>query len=206
MGRKAQQPAGRRGHIRLAHQGFADKETARAGGGQAVEICGSADPAFGDDDAVRRHFRRQGFGGAQIGFERLQVAVVDADQPHRKAQGAVELGAVMDFGEHIETELGGGRRQLSGRCIGQRRHDQQDAVGPDAPAFQDLIRVEDEILAQHRQTDRLARRGEVVIAALEIGHVGQHRQAAGAARRIGAGERSADRNPSGSDRRWARPS
>ena len=87
----------------------------------------------------------------EIGPQGLQVAVVDADHSHTELQGAIQLGPVVHFHEHVEAELGGGRRQLVRHRIGQRRHDQQDAIGPDPAAFDDLIRVEDEILAQDRQ-------------------------------------------------------
>ncbi len=103
-----EQAARRRGDIGLAHQGFADQETARAGRGQAVEIVGAANAALGDDDAVGGHLPRQPFGRAEIDRQGLQIAVVDADQPHAEQQGALELRPIVDFDQHVEPVLGGG--------------------------------------------------------------------------------------------------
>ena len=59
---------------------------------------------------------------------------------------------------------------------------------PMRAAFDHLVGVDDEILAQHRQAGGGARRDQILVAALEIGRVGQHREAGRAARLIGAGE------------------
>ena len=110
---QAQQPASGRGDIGLAHQCLADQKAARTRGGEAVEVGGGADPAFGDDDAVRRHLRRQPFGGAEIDRQRLQIAVVDADQPRVESEGAVELGPIVHLDQHVEADFGCRRRQLA---------------------------------------------------------------------------------------------
>ncbi len=107
----------------------------RAGRGEAVEIVGAANAALGDDDAVGGHLRRQPFGGAKIDREGLQIAVVDADQPHPEQQGAFQLGLIVNFGQHIEPVFGRGGGQLAGRGVRQRRHDQQHAIGADRDGF-----------------------------------------------------------------------
>ena len=70
----------------------------------------------------------------------------------------------------------------------ERRHDQEHAVGAEGAGFDDLIGIEHEVLAQRRQIDGSAGGGEILVAALEIGLVGQDRQAGGAAALVGAGE------------------
>ena len=55
--------------------------------------------------------------------------------------------------------------------------------------FRHLIGVEHEILAQHRQRGRRARRHHEIEMALERGRVGQHRQAGRAAGLIGPRQR-----------------
>src|SRR6516162_9581219 len=52
-------------------------------------------------------------------------------------------------------------------------------------AFKDLVGVEDEVLAQHRQFSAAAGCAQILVTALEIGGIGQHREAARAPRRIG---------------------
>src|SRR5690606_15883196 len=52
-----------------------------------------------------------------------------------------------------------------------------------------LVRVDDEVLAQHRQRTGSARLAQVAVAALEEIDVGEHRQAGGAAGLVAAGDR-----------------
>src|SRR5690606_37683990 len=61
------------------------------------------------------------------------------------------------------------------------------AIGTEAARFHDLVRVDGEILAQHRQRARAARLLQERIAALEEIHVGQHRKAGRTAGLVGAG-------------------
>ena len=184
--RQAQQATGCCADIGLTHQGLADQKAACARSGEAVEILGPSDAAFRDDETVGRDFGCQPLGRGEIAPQRLQVAVVDADHPHSEPQGAIELGLVMDFGQNFETELGRRCRELGRHRVRQRRHDQQHAIGADMAAFEDLVRVENEILAQHRQFDRPVCCAQILVAALEVGRVGQHREAARPARRIGS--------------------
>jgi hypothetical protein len=60
-------------------------------------------------------------------------------------------------------------------------HDDEDAVGPPGAGFGDLVGVEHEVLAQHRQAGGGARRQQVFGLALEGGFIGENRQAGGAA-------------------------
>ena len=204
---QAQQPARRRGDIGLAHQRLADQEAARTRGGEAVEVGGVANPAFGDDDAVRRHLRRQPLGGAEIDLQRLQIAVVDADQPRveRAARGRARP-------DRAPRPARRGRVRLPPPPARAPSASESAAMisrtqsAPMRAAFDDLVGVEDEVLAQHRQAGRGARRHQMLVAALEIGHVGQHREAGRTARLIGAGEGRRDRNRRGSARRSAMPS
>ena len=70
-----------------------------------------------------------------------------------------------------------------------RGHDDQDAVGALGARLRHLIGVEHEILAQHRQRGRRARRRHEIRLALERRRVGEHRQAGRAAGLIGARQR-----------------
>ena len=87
----------------------------------------------------------------------------------------------MDFDQHVHPERD--RRVLDVFCRGivERGHDDQDAVRAMGAGFHHLIGVEHEILAQHWQAGRRARRDHEVEMALEGGRVGQHRQARRAA-------------------------
>src|SRR5690242_4260905 len=67
-------------HVRLTHQRFADQECPRAHCRHAREIVGRLEPAFGDDKAFLRHLCRQHLGDGEIRRQRLEVAIVNADE------------------------------------------------------------------------------------------------------------------------------
>ena len=119
----------------------------------------------------------------------MQVAVVDAHQ--RRVQGlqcTFQLGAVMHFDQYVETDRLGSRRQFGHQHVVQRRDDQQDAVGTDRPRLDDLVRIDHEVLADHRQRTGGPRFLQIGIGALEEVHVGEHRQARRATRLVAAGD------------------
>ena len=63
------------------------------------------------------------------------------------------------------------------------------AVGTPGARLVDLVGLEHEVLAQHRQLGGVARRGQELRRALEGRRVGQHGEAGRAARLVGAGQR-----------------
>ena len=95
-------------------------------------------------------------------------------------RAASSSAASCDFHQHGHAEFVGQRFQLFHLRQLQRRHDQQDGVGADGAGAADLVGVDHEVLAQHRDVAGGARFDQVVLAALEELHVGQHRQAGGA--------------------------
>jgi len=58
----------------------------------------------------------------------------------------------------------------------ERGDDQQDCIGAHRARFEDLIRIDDEVLAQNGQRARGARIFQILCAALEELHVGEHGQ------------------------------
>src|SRR5581483_2272413 len=77
--------------------------------------------------------------------------------------------------------------ELSHQRLLEHRGDQQDRVGAGGASLVDLIRVEDEVLAQDGQGDRGAHGAEVVEGALEMA-VGEDRDGGGAVGGIGGGD------------------
>ena len=161
----------------------------RTDGGQAAQILGVPDAALGDQEAVGRHQGGQFLGGREIGGQRAEIAVVDADQRCLQTQSAVEFAFVVDLHQHVHAQIAGQRFQFPRRGVGQAGHDEQDAIGAHGAALEHLPRVEDEILAQHGQSDGGAGGAQMLGGALEERLIGQHRQAGGAAFRIGASQR-----------------
>ena len=100
------------------------------GGGLKVGVGGDA--AFGDDRCSRlarawRVARR----GSRVDVERLEVAVVDADQAGPEAQRSVEFGLVVHFDQHVHALLSNrGELRSSASCaVVERGDDEQDRVG-----------------------------------------------------------------------------
>ena len=104
-------------------------------------------------------------------------------------QRALELVAVMHLDQHVHAAEMAEPRQLGRELVVEAGHDQQDAVGTERPGLEDLVRIDHEVLAQRRQLGGAARLAEELVLALEVGLVGQHRQAGGATALVGRGER-----------------
>ena len=65
------------------------------------------------------------------------------------------------------------RRSLRGERVGQRGHDQKNAVATPGPRFGDLVGVEHEILAQRGQRSRSAGGSKEFGRALERWRIGE---------------------------------
>ncbi len=115
--------------------------------GRHGRVCRSRSPGCG-------RARRAGPGRSVVSMSvrsvfrlRLLMPISGVCSPSARSSSR----AVMHLHQHVEVEVARHLLQLDRLRIAQRRHDQQDAIGPGGPALEDLPRVEDEILAQHRQ-------------------------------------------------------
>src|SRR5215470_375505 len=187
--RAAEQGTRRSLDIGLAHQAFADQESAHADARKCIEIGGGEDSALRHRDALGGNSRCQPLGGRKRGLEGAQITVVDADKPRAQLERALELGLVVHLEQHIHAMSERGCLQLLRQHIGDARHDDQDAVGAPGARLRHLIRVVHEILAQRRQLGGGAHGGEIVGLALERRRIGEHRETRCTARRIGARQR-----------------
>ena len=136
----------------------------------------------------RRHADGEIDRGLERRFEGPQVAVVDADELGVERQRAVQLDLVVHLDQRVHPPFGGGVEQVARGVVADRGEDDQDAVGAPGAGLGDLVGLEHEVLAQHRQLRRGAGLDQVVRRALEARAVGEHRQAGGAAQLIGAGD------------------
>ena len=82
----------------------------------------------------------------------------------REAQRALKLGLVVDLEQHVHAERERRAFEIARRRVVDRRHDDEDAVGAPGARLDHLIGLVHEILAQHRQRRRRARRGQVLRA------------------------------------------
>ena len=96
--------------------------------------------------------------------------------------------AVVDFDEGAEAIARGGLAEIANLARGEDGGDQQDGVGAVGRGFEDLRRVDGEILAQDGEGDGGAGAFEIGQAALEKCLVGEHAEGGGSARFVGAGD------------------
>src|SRR5690606_9146307 len=107
-------------------------------------------------------------GVVQGGLETAQIAIVDAQQRGLKFQRDFQLGAVVDFHQHVHAQFDGQGFELLQLRRAQRSGDEQDAIGAQGSGGNNLVGVDNEVLAQHRQRAGGTRLTQVVVAALEI--------------------------------------
>jgi hypothetical protein len=63
----------------------------------------------------------------------------------------LELGRIVDFGDNRHPETESRRLQRREPRVVERSDDEQDAIGAKRARLDDLVLVDDEILAQHRR-------------------------------------------------------
>ena len=131
-----------------------------------------------------------------------EVAVVDAEHVGLDLERGLQLALVVDLDERVEVQRGGLVQQVLQLRQLERGDDQQDRVGARRGRLVELVRVDDEVLAQHGSVRRGARRAQVVERAAEVERLGQHRQRGRAAALVGAhdvGDRSRPRGSAPAD-------
>ncbi len=173
------------GGIGLTHQGLADQEGVVAGLGEAGDVFGGPDAAFGDADDAGGDAGRELELDLRIDHEGVEVAAVDAD--HLKGElaveveGAVELLGAVYLAEDVELERGGGLGEGEELLVGEGGNDEQDGIGGGGAGFEDLEGVDHEILAQAGDGGRGGGDFEVGEGALEELLVGEHGERGGTA-------------------------
>ncbi len=88
---------------------------------------------------------------SEVDLEAPQVAVVDADHVDVELERDLEILLVVDLDERVEIE--GLRLVVEVRQLIriERGDDQQDGVGAEDRRFEELVGVDDEVLAKDRQ-------------------------------------------------------
>src|SRR5215471_18982240 len=79
-GKWSEQGASRRLDIGLAHQRLAHQEAPNARGGHPGEVLRPMKAALAHDEALGANFARQRLARGQIDLQRLEIAIVDADE------------------------------------------------------------------------------------------------------------------------------
>ena len=158
----------------MPDQRLADQDRVGARIGHAARVRGREDARLGHLDGV---------GGEQSGHTReardidaqvAQVAVVHADELRADVDRAPGLvgGVHLDQRRQSQTQ-GQGVQGGQGRIV-QGRHDEQDEVGARRARLPDLVGLDDEVLAEHRDPHRGPDGGQVLQRTPEPAPLGEH--------------------------------
>src|SRR5882672_2388085 len=165
----------------LADQGCVDLHVP-----QKDHVLPRRDPAFADDDLsggddppqLRRRLERH--------LERVQVAIVDADDGRVRVERRFELPLAVDLDQRGELELLAGERDIVAQLdLVEDADDEQGGVGQHDARLVELVLVDDEVLAEDGEASGIADGAEVVDGALEELLVGEDGDGARAALAVG---------------------
>ncbi len=95
---------------------------------------------------------------------------------------------MVNLDQRLDPEVAAVRRHLRQQARLQDPRDQEDGIGAVGPGLEELHRVDDEVLAQHRRAGGGAGAVEIVQLTVEIG-VRQHRDRGSPGFDVGAGSR-----------------
>ncbi len=153
-----------------------------------LDVGAGPDAALGDEDDVGGDLVAEADRQVEVGDEPVQVAVVDADEVGPRGQDAGQVARVVELdqgGHPPPPRQGQERRQLR---IVEDLGDQEDGIGAGHPGLDDLVLVDQEVLAEDRDRHRRPDPGQVRQVPLEVRDVGQDAQAGGAVGLVGPGD------------------
>ena len=133
-----------------------------------------AQSRFGDAHGVPADGAGKFPRARNVGAQRAQIAVVDADDARAEPIRAAHAVRRVCFGEHAHVHRArrAGKAQI--RFVVEHGKHQQHRVGAEAAREKNLILVDDEFLAQHGLRELGAHEREVFVSALKEFFVAEH--------------------------------
>ncbi len=142
--------------------------------------CAGADAALRDQTAIRRQRAGQIDCVIEARDERAQVAIVDADDLRPRIEHARQVLAVVQLDQRLHAQLVDLSQQRRQLLPVQNLRDQEHRIRPGHTRLDDLIPIDDEVLAQQRRRDRLTNRRQIRQMPLKERLVGQDADGVGA--------------------------
>ena len=148
----------------LAHQMFAHEDDMHADCSEIGEVLRGLDPGFGDQPRsglAGLHTVGKLGGMGEIGLHLGEVTIIDPQQHPPMSRGVDEgedplkIRSAMGFEQDTEIEPIRQIEHLDDLGIVEAFGDQKDGIGAMGAGFEDLIRIEDEILAENGKIDAL---------------------------------------------------
>ena len=131
-------------------------------------------------------------------LEGAQVAVIDADQSGAGIQGALQFWFIMHFDQRLHPQPFRFHAQAFQRGRVQERGNQQYGVRSRVTRLEDLIGIDDEILAQQRNFDVPAQTRQYFQIAVKVMHFRDNGERGRAGLPVFLARSSRDRNHPGS--------
>ena len=116
----------------------------------------------------------QRFRDRKIGLHLFQISVVHANQVGTKSYRAIKFFFVMNFDKYIHAQVFRRRGKHFGECVVDRRQDDQDAVRARSARFNNLYRVDHEVLAKEWEANSFMNEPEIVECSTKTWVVRQH--------------------------------
>ena len=107
----------------------------------------------------------------------MQITVVYPYQGRTQQQSAFQFFAIVHLYQHVEADFSSCRGQFLHADVIQSRHYQQYAIRADGFCLVNLVRIDDEILAQQRQAGYGLDLFQVPVGTLKKFFIGQHGKA-----------------------------
>lgn len=146
------------------------------------------DAGLGDLDDVRGDLGGDALEGGAVDLEGLEVARVDADDPGAGVDGPLDLLLVVHLDERGEPDGLGALDEGDQRLLLQGGDDEEREVGSVRPGLPELVRGDDEVLAQDGDVDLGADGLQVRERAAEAALLGEDGDDGRAARLVVRGE------------------
>ena len=122
------------------------------------------------------HSARKRVARLEARLKSMQIPVINAYQWRTECKRKIELCTIMHLNQHIEAKRLGIACQVSQRRCVQRSDDEQHTVGTHSARRGNLIAVDNKIFANDRNRAGTAGGNEVIVMALKVVAIGQHRQ------------------------------
>ena len=153
---RSQEALDRRDRVVAGHERLADQHDIRSRRAVVGDVRGLLDRRFGDPDDARRDAVGERPEEVAVEFEGAEIARVDADDRGADVEGALDLFGRMRLDERRHAELDDELVELGEPVLLERGDDEQHEVRARGACLEHLVRLGDEVFAQHR--DRRRRR------------------------------------------------
>src|SRR5260221_8566068 len=106
--------------------------------------------AFTHHNSVFGNSRRQSFRHLELRLKGSEISIVDPDELDVQAKCPVEFFFVVYLDQYIHAEPKRDVYDPARIGVREARHDHENAIGAPSARFENLIRLEEEILAKNR--------------------------------------------------------